>query len=44
MGLSNGYTLKYNEFWGTWQLSHSESGYFGEFKSMWDAIEFVSRG
>jgi fructose-1,6-bisphosphatase len=40
----NGYTIKYNSFWGMYQVSHDEIGLCGEFLLLDDAIEYANNG
>ena len=40
----NGYRIRYNDFWGYWQVSHPSIGFVAEFAKKEDAIEHCEKG
>jgi hypothetical protein len=41
----NGYKIRYNEFWGMWQVSHPEIGAtVAEFKEVNEAVDYCRAG
>ena len=40
----NGYQIKYNDFWGKWQVYHSEIGFCDQFDTRKTAIKYAERG
>lgn len=41
----NGYQIRYNDYWGMWQVSHNEIGAcIAEFGNLADAIEYCQKG